>query len=378
MPCLVFGQSLGDLAQKERVRRQDLENTRSKPPVFTDDSLKSGNALANGQQAGPSPLAGKKKHAIKGICPGLFPPFPNALVEPTFDTLIDLKVEAIRLGFSWNWIELPKKGQFDWAGCDDLVSRSHDARIQILALVYESARWANGNQPGNYPPLNDQDFSDFLKVLVARYKPGGEYASSQGWKDGYGIRQWEIWNEPNIHFGWEPRPDAAQYTTMLKGAYDAIKSVDPFAKVGIGGLSLSEGPNNPFDFLQRMYDNGARGKFDAANIHPYVFTNMKPSHMSENILPLREVMNSNGDQDVPIWVTEFGYRSPDGVGPYTQADFVLQTYNDVLPIAEAESNVEIIYWFTLRDRVLHDDTYGLVTDDYRKKPSYAAFRDGIQ
>jgi hypothetical protein len=376
-PALVFGQSLGDAAQKEKKRREELKSDSSKPPVITDDQLKANKGVANNQPFGEGLDSGNKR-SLRAIGPSLYPPFPNSQVEPTFAALIDLKVEAIRLPISWNLIEVPKKGRFDWAGYDDVISRSRAAGIRILGLVEDAARWSNGNKPGTTPPKNFEDYYDFLRAVVARYKPGGEYAQSQGWTDGYGIRFWEIWNEPNIPFGWQPKPDVVAYTTMLKGSYDAIKSVDPFATVAMAGLSITPtGPNSPTGFLTAMYDNGARGKFDAANVHPYVFTNMRPAYMQDNVTPMRDVMNAHGDQAVPIWATEFGYKSPGGVGAQQQADFLVQTYRDVLPVAKERANLAVVFWFCLRDRKEDGETWGLLTDTYEKKPAYMAFRDNL-
>ena len=40
------------------------------------------------------------------------------------------------------------------------------------------------------------------------------------------VSAYEVWNEPNGKVFWDPEPDAAQYTELLKAAYPAIKAAE--------------------------------------------------------------------------------------------------------------------------------------------------------
>ena len=48
---------------------------------------------------------------------------------------------------------------------------------------------------------------------------------------------WEIWNEPNIRFFWQPTPDVGWYVALLGRASEAIRAVDGSAVVVAGSLA---------------------------------------------------------------------------------------------------------------------------------------------
>jgi len=103
---------------------------------------------------------------------------------------------------------------------------------------------------------------------------------------------------------------------MLQTAYTAVKSVDPDALVISGGLSTT-GDGSPtaygdLDFLQGMYNAGAKGYFDAFGSHPYPFghapNQVDPWGLSlSRVEEQHQVMAANGDGDTPIWITEVGW-----------------------------------------------------------------------
>ena len=107
-----------------------------------------------------------------------------------------------------------------------------------------------------------------------------------------------------------------QYAALLKAAYPAIKAADPAASVLVGGLV-----GNDFEFVERLYDNGAKGSFDGVGVHTdtaclttdpreyyrepsgrigrYSFTGYRE---------VRATMLAHGD-DKPVWMTELGWAS---------------------------------------------------------------------
>ena len=76
----------------------------------------------------------------------------------------------------------------------------------------------------------------------------------------------EILNEPNLPFEWGGPPSAAAYTAFLKAAYKGIKAGNPDALVIGGGPSPNTGgfggTVEDLDFMNGMYDAGAKGYFD--------------------------------------------------------------------------------------------------------------------
>jgi hypothetical protein len=69
----------------------------------------------------------------------------------------------------------------------------------------------------------------FVGKLAHRYRPGGELAQERGWTDGYGVRVWELPNEPDAYgLWWGEYDDYAEAAVRLRGA---IKAEDPLAVV---------------------------------------------------------------------------------------------------------------------------------------------------
>ena len=142
-------------------------------------------------------------------------------------------------------------------------------------------------------------------------------------------------------------PSPAAYTALLKAAYPAIKAADPAATVIVGGLV-----GNDFEFVEQLYDNGAKGSFDAVGVHTdtaclttdpreyyrepsgrigrYSFTGYRE---------VRATMLAHGD-DKPVWMTELGWSTTTGtcerggragtkeagVTQAVQADFLTKAY----------------------------------------------------
>ena len=121
---------------------------------------------------------------------------------------------SARVTCYWNDIE-PAQGVWQFAPYDGLAQRAQAANIPVLAIVgYSIKRVASADpSPGVsgkisfYPPDDLEQFAAYAGALAARYPK---------------IQYWEVWNEPNNTCFWQPQPDAARYTAMLKLAYNAI------------------------------------------------------------------------------------------------------------------------------------------------------------
>jgi polysaccharide biosynthesis protein PslG len=157
---------------------------------------------------------------------------------------------------------------------------------------------------------------------------------------------YEILNEPNLPFEWGGPPDAAGYTRFLQAAYRGVKAGDPSAIVIGGGPSPNTGGYGgtieDFDFIQGMYDAGAKGYMDALGVHNYG-GNIEPERDPSDCGICfrraelhRRQMERNGDAGTPIWATEFGWLMDPGwglgqydwmkVSPEQQADYLVRSF----------------------------------------------------
>lgn len=172
-----------------------------------------------------------------------------------------------------------------------------------------------------------------------------------------GVDAIEVHNEPNLSLEWQNRqPNAAEYVTLLREAYQAIKSVAPQIIVVSAGLAPAPTTADrmavsDLEYAREMLQNGAGRWFDAFGYHPYGY-NAAPEddpspekynfRRTELIWRLLREFGINKQ----IWLTEFGWlRDPaeDGVGcsesdpafagfswmrvdGQTQADYIARAY----------------------------------------------------
>ena len=173
-------------------------------------------------------------------------------------------VRTDRFLLSWRAVQ-PSEDSFNWGPTDNLVGRLASRGIRPLPFVWGSPRWVTTSP--HRPPLGtafaEQAWSKFLRLAVARYKPGGSYWAN-GYLQQYGagatplpITSWQIWNEPNLQKYFDPAGTAAQaaqkYGRLLQISHDAIKSRDQDAKIVLAGL-LGEGDPRAWDFLYGLYN----------------------------------------------------------------------------------------------------------------------------
>src|SRR5215212_5186742 len=209
---------------------------------------------------------------------------------------------------------------------------------------------------------------------------------------------YEVWNEEDDTTFWADGPQPAAYTALLKAAYPAFKAGDPAAKVLVGGLV-----GNDFDFLGKLYANGAKGSFDGVGVHTdtaclttdpreyyrepsgrigrYSFTGYRE---------VRATMLAHGD-DKPVWMTELGWATTTatcerggragtkegGVSQAAQADFLTKAYGCLAN----DPWVQFASWFSLSDVQTGspDDALnlGLMSDAFAAKPEFGAFQRAV-
>ena len=78
------------------------------------------------------------------------------------------------------------------------------------------------------------------------------------------IRDWQIWNEPNLTRYWSDAAVRAAYVRLLQASRRALRAADPGSRTILAGL-----PNESWIALRKIYKAGGRGAFDAVALHPY-------------------------------------------------------------------------------------------------------------
>ena len=291
----------------------------------------------------------------------------------------DGRVGTLRINLAWGSVQSGPDAPYDWSHYDSVVGEAAKNGIRVLATVYSSPTWAEPTP--EYPPLGSRlgDFEDFVRAAARRYGSDGTF-----WKQNPGISKlpivdWEAWNEPNSPLFWKPTPDSGDYLALLRGFDTALHVGDPRARVVLGGLfPTPRGGIAMDDFMAALYRGHARTLFDAAAIHAYAAT---PAKALDSTGELRDLMDSFGDENAPLWITEVGWASaglPSGltVGPARQAGYLTQTF-ELAAEARERLGLEGVIWFALNDTPgpSWPGHCGLFELDGSAKPSWRAFTE---
>lgn len=290
-------------------------------------------------------------------------PDPTSMEIPA-QIVADLGVQWVREDFHWHRVQ-PAPMTYDWTFSDASMRALLKRDIQVLGVLGPSVGWATKERSDPeydvsfYPP-EPRLFAEYVRAVVHRYK---RY-----------IKHWEIWNEPDFEYFWRGGPDPVAYAELLKVASETIRSVDPEAKILIGGF-------NPFDtsFLQAVAAQGVWDSFDILAIHPYV----NPWAPEEgNLLAVTDGVRLVASQygEKPIWITEVGWASGpsdrDDIGNTNQEEQANYLVRSMLLLWQ--TGVDHIFWYTLKDDP--GNPYGLFeygagrTDFSRPKKAYQAFK----
>jgi hypothetical protein len=244
----------------------------------------------------------------------------------SMEMLRDAGAHWVRQQIPWRDIEIPAKGQYvdkygqsTWEKYDRIVALTQEYGLEIMARLDAPPDWSRSdNSVSQRPPDRLSDWGDFVYTFVSRYK--GK------------VRYYQLWNEPNIYPEWGNQPvDAAAFVELLKVGYARAKEADPSCVIVCAALAPTNGTpdgmnENEFDFLQKMYDAGARPYFDVMSAMGYgMDTGPRDRRTSETRLDfsrvrlLREVMVRNGDEGKSVWLSEVGWNvlPPDFPGPAT-------------------------------------------------------------
>lgn len=237
-------------------------------------------------------------------------------------------VNTIRIMIPWAGVEATDD-VWTWSAVDRVVNAAIARDMEVQAFLNSPPAWAvvPGTPALGGPPADPQEYAEFVSMVATRY--AGK------------ISAYEVWNEPNYYRFWEPTPDAAAYTALLKAAYTAIKAADPNAVV-VGGV-IAAAPDsgtqfvNSVRFVREMYEAGAAGYFDALSYHPYHYYvkfsqgGGMPSSPLTLANQIHDVMVEYGDGNKKIWATEYGEPSS-LAGEAGQAAFIddfLSTWRDL-------------------------------------------------
>lgn len=189
----------------------------------------------------------------------------------------------------WSEVE-PVEGAPNWTVLAGLEAELIDAAnrgIEVVLVIHSTPDWAQQvplYRCGRIREDKLEAFAAFVRELVQRYS-GPPYR----------VRNWEIWNEPDVSPNQVPQPDytfgcwgdendpyfgGGYYAEMLKIVYPEVKQADPGSRVIVGGLLLDCNPDDPPEgktaedckpsrYLEGILRNDGAAFFDGVSFHAY-------------------------------------------------------------------------------------------------------------
>ena len=189
---------------------------------------------------------------------------------------------------------------YNFAPTDALIKNIRDIGAEVFFRVGRSNIVSfGGGFPfvNSYVPPDLDKYAQIVKHVVMHY--------NKGWANGfhYGIRYWEIWNEPDILPFWAGTP--TQYHELYMKVARAIRSVDRHAKIG-GPANTT---NNDFtgleeSFLQFIVDNDL--PMDFYSFHHYANHAVDPFNNVRLAQKFRNLLDSYGFKHAEVINTEYG------------------------------------------------------------------------
>jgi hypothetical protein len=249
----------------------------------------------------------------------------------------------VRQQIVWKDTEGPEAGKYSFDELDLIVPAVAKYKKKLLVNIVQAPSFytADGS---NGLPADPNSLANFVETLAKRY--------------GNQIAAYEIWNEQNLAHetgGRIEESDVGKYVEMVISCYQRIKAVTPEAFVLIGAPS-SSGVNDPSlaisdeNYYRAMYaykDGIIKDYFDAQGVHPGGAANPpdtlypeNPSfiegcqpapdkcwnddatHYFRHIEDVRKIMEDAGLGDHQIWVTEFGWATPNDTPGYEFGNYV--------------------------------------------------------
>ncbi|MBI5442462.1 MAG: hypothetical protein HY900_14760 [Deltaproteobacteria bacterium] len=248
--------------------------------------------------------------------------------EEQLAELPSVHTRTVRLGSlaAWENVEaVPGSGNYDFSASDVVLGRAADMGVEVVVTIYPLHTLDPGASRRALPSDLDA-FVAFVTAFVERYDGDG-VADAPGSPR---VQYWQVGNEPdNVtesgeKVSWDDTP--ANYALLLHRTASAVRQADGQAVVLLAGMV--GGQQGFDDFYKPMFEAlapmGEGPSFDVFDVH--WFADISPGVTYRglgDLLPgIRDVLESYGYGNVPIWTTEVATYSgaPEGYPVRTEEE----------------------------------------------------------
>ncbi|NJL33511.1 MAG: cellulase family glycosylhydrolase [Chloroflexaceae bacterium] len=308
-------------------------------------------------------------------------------------------------GFQWirqqvHWRDIEdRSGAFFWDELNKIVDEANQAGLLVMISVVRSPAWYTTDGSDGMPD-DPATLARFVGAMASHFKGR--------------IHAIQIWNEQNLaheNGGFVSLDDAGQYVELLAASYTAIKAVDPTIIVVSGGLAPTRTNIDTvavpdIDYLRAMYsynNSKIRDYFDVQGVHPFGFANPPETAWPDNpsttggwnedetfyfrhIENTRAVMKEFGLMQHQVWITEFGWATPNNSPGYeygnltsfeTQRDYLVRAmemvYKDYTWVSNMfvwNLNFTVVQEEAGVDRLHEQGSFSIFNYDWSARPAY--------
>jgi hypothetical protein len=180
---------------------------------------------------------------------------------------------------------------YDFSKTDRYIQSLVDLKAEIIFRIGESAELTKVKYY-SHPPADYDKWAKVAVNIVRHY--------NEGWADGhrFGIRYWEVWNEPDVPNFWSGT--AEQYYRLYATTATALKRYDATLKVG--GPALASNDQFLKDFLAYNKQRGV--PIDFVSWHNY---GTRPFLVARRADHIRALTDSGGYPKAEIHLNEWNY-----------------------------------------------------------------------
>lgn len=223
-------------------------------------------------------------------------------------------IQIHRQVFNWEQIET-RKGRYDFRVTDRYMAGLARNAQKVLPILFDAPKFyskgGNDARGIHARPKSGKALGKFGAALVKRYGPKGSFWKKRGmgkYRKRSAVKSWQIWNEPNLRYYWNDRPNAKQYAAVLKAAAKAINKADKKAEIVTAGIPFSKTKRaiNPTKYIRALYRAGVRKHVDTLGFNAYA-SNTKD--LDRKLKQIRKALNKAGAKKANIWITEIGWAS---------------------------------------------------------------------
>jgi polysaccharide biosynthesis protein PslG len=291
----------------------------------------------------------------------------NTLTDADLSRMAQGGVGTLRAFMNWGAIDKTPADDNDWSSIDPVVASAARNGITVLPFVFGTPPWVVNDlehrscpqaKCGLYAPAGQAALAQwqrFLVEAVERYGPGGTFFATHPDLPEVPIVVWQLWNEQNSFSFYEPKVSVNSYATLVKTGTAAIHSVDPNAKILLGGMFGTPGgeedaKTSAWNYLHKLYRvPGIEASFDGIAVHPYAARMVKV--IEQVRLMRKEVVRAHDSAE--MWITEVGWSSGTGGNPLERGKrgqaARLRDAMRYFIIHQASYNIQNVTWFAWRD-----------------------------